>query len=97
MKKFLDGLLQKVFVVDPMDRPVIAQEENAPQQNIVVSELMKQIKDMKAIAGDDLNIALNDKNYYQLIKMIDDEIKQHNEDFEIYLEKLEESSIQNQN
>lgn len=31
MKEFFHGLLKNVFVADPLDRPIIAQEENLPQ------------------------------------------------------------------
>ena len=49
---------------------------------------------MKPISGEDLNLALNDMKYNQLVKLIEDEINRHNHDFERYLEDLETSTVE---
>lgn len=51
---------------------------------------------MKPIIGEDLNLALNDMKYNQLVKLIEDEINRHNHDFERYLEDVENSIVKSE-
>ena len=92
MKQFFEGLSKRVFVVDPLDRPIISQELGGPNQNIGIEDLKQKVVEMKPISGEDLNLALNDLKYDQLIKMIEKQIKEFNEQFEQYLDEIEHNT-----